>query len=132
MNNPRVDRVVALVKLKNADLLMPSTPIEIMGEGELIHLACEGQWVFRVGEKMCYHKKDGPGYKRNSVNTEAVYKLLLSNTRKYLKEILRCNAKFWSGEYPLMYPDWEGWKDIDKEALRLVAKDATTYDATLR
>ncbi len=131
MNNPRVDRVVALIRQKNANLLMPHMPIEIEAEGENIHMACEGQWVFRVGEKMMYHKKDGKGFKRNSLDTEAMYKHLLIQTRKYLKDILRCNAKFWSGEYPLLYPDWEGWKVIDKEKLREAAEKAKTYDATL-
>lgn len=107
---------------------MPHTPIEIEGEGEHIHLACEGVWVFRVGEKIQYHKK---GYKRNSVDTEAMYKHLLSSTRKYLKDILRCNAKFWSGEYQILYPDWVGWSSIDKEALKKVAEKAIAYDTTL-
>lgn len=131
MNNPRVDRVVSLVRQKNAHLIMPHTPIEIEGEGEHIHLACEGIWVFRVGEKIQYHKKDGRGGKRNSVDTEAMSKQLLSSTRKYLKDILRCNAKFWSGEYQILYPDWVGWSSIDKKALKALAQKAIAYDATL-
>ena len=131
MNNPRVDRVVALVRQKDAHMLMPHMPIEIEAEGENIHLSCEGQWVFRVSEKMLYHKKDGNGFKRNSLDTEAMYKHLLMQTRKYLKDIVRCNAKFWSGEYPILYPEWSGWQCIDKETLKGVAGRAVAYDATL-
>jgi hypothetical protein len=131
VNNSRVDRVIAVIRQKQAGLLMPSTPIEIEGIGEYIHLACEGQWVFRVGEKMLYHKKDTATAKKNSVDTEAMYKYLLTQTRRYLKDILRSNAKSWSGEYPLINPGWAGWADIDREKLREMAEKAKTYDATL-
>jgi hypothetical protein len=110
---------------------MPHAPIEILGEGEYIHLASEGQWLFRVGERMVYHKKDGPGYRKNSVDTEGMYKVMLANVRKYLKDILKSNAKSWAGEHPLLYPNWTGWADIDREALKIMAKKSIGFDATL-
>lgn len=110
------EQVVARLRKEANDMLMPNTPIEIIAEDGRIQYAVEGNW------DSCEYPVP-----HTHPSSTATFK----SAKRHLKEILRVNARSWSGEYRYTNPDWVGWQHIDKDALTKLASKNVPYDAAL-